>query len=103
MTDPITKAIQVLNEALALDREGITDLVNMRVECNAQLAAHPTIQTGVYGGAHRVGILGLLNGALGNSPSGVIGAKGAMAGDTGHFYEIERFVDLREEKLDTLA
>ncbi|MSO93734.1 MAG: hypothetical protein EXQ86_10090 [Rhodospirillales bacterium] len=102
MTDPIKKAIAVLNEALELDRGAITDLVNMRVECNARLAAHPTIQTGVYGGARRVGVLGLLNGALGDSPSGVIGAKGRMD-DTGHFHAIERFVDLREEKLDTLA
>lgn len=103
MTDPITKAVAVLNEALELDAEAITDLVNMRVACNARLAAHRTIQTGVYAGARRIGILGLLNGALGDSPSGVIGAKGPMAADTGHFYSIERFVDLREEKLDTLA
>ncbi len=103
MTDPITKAVQVLNDALKLDRQAITDLVNMRVECNNELARHPTIQTGVYGGAKRIGILGLLNGALGDSPSGVIGAQGSMAADTGHFYEIERFVDLRAEKLDTLA
>ena len=103
MTDPIKKAIQVLNQALELDPGAITDLVNMRVECNARLAAHATIRTGVYGGARRVGVLGLLNGALGDSPTGVIGAKGRMDADTSHFLAIERFVDLREEKVDTLA
>ncbi len=103
MSDPVRHAVKVLNEALECDREAITELVNMRVECNDGLSAHPTIQVGMFKDVHKVGVLGLLNGALGNSPSGVIGAKGTMDGDTGRFLRIKRFVDLREEIVDVLA
>ena len=103
MDDPITRAIEVLNDALARDPDAITRLVNMRVDCNEALSAHPTIQIGVYGGVHRVGVLGLINGALGDSPSGVIGAQGRMDGETGRFLKVRRFVDLRLEKVDVIA
>jgi hypothetical protein len=103
MDDPVTHAISVLNEALERDPEAITRLINMRVECNERLAAHPTVQVGVYDGIHRVGVLGLLNGALGESPSGVIGARGRMEGDSGRFLNIKEFVDLRLQKVDELA
>jgi hypothetical protein len=61
-------AIVFLNEALALDPEGITRLVNARVPCNLALADHPTIQCGVVSLgplAHEVGLLGILNGLFG--------------------------------------
>ncbi len=103
MDDPVTQAVEVLNQALSRDPEAITQLVNMRVACNDDLAAHPTIRTGFYAGEHRVGVLGLLNGALGISPSGVIGAKGTMDSETGHFLRIKKFVDLRLVKVDQLA
>lgn len=102
MEDAVVRAVQVLNEALARDPDGITRLVNLRAECNEALAAHPLIQVGVYGGVSRVGILGLLNAALGDSPSGVIGARGT-AGSSGHFVRIKEFVDLRNERLDVLT
>ena len=50
MADAVTKALQVLNEALQLDPEAVTRLVNLRVECNPGLAAHQTIQVGAYDG-----------------------------------------------------
>lgn len=103
MEDPVTRAVSVLNEALSRDPEAVTRLVNMRAECNEALAAHPLIQTGVYGGVHRVGILGLLNAVLGESPSGVIGARGTPDSGSGIFVRIKEFVDLRPERLDVLT
>jgi hypothetical protein len=78
MTDPILKAIEVLNDALKRDPIAITQLVNLRIDCNAQLVNHPTIQSSVYHGVSKVGLLGLVNGIVGNSPSGVIGAEGSI-------------------------
>lgn len=102
MSDPVTNAVDVLNEALARDPEAITDLVNMRVTCNKALSDHQTIHTTVIDGVFRIGILGLLNGALGNSPSGVIGAEGQMS-DARKFVKIRQFVDLRLTKVDVLT
>ncbi len=103
MSDPVKRAIDVLNEALEKDPEAIRRLLNLRVDCNKDLARHPTIQTAIYGGVDRIGLLGLLNGILGDSPSGVIGAKGLMDEGSGRFARITRFVDLRMEKVDYLA
>ncbi len=103
MSDLIEMAVAVLNDALERDPEAVTELVNMRTDCNERLAAHPTIQVHKYGKVHRIGVLGLLNGALGGGPSGDIGAKGAINPQTGHFVRIKRFVDLRVERLDVLA
>ncbi len=103
MTDAVDQALDVFNDALRRDPEAITRLVNMRAECNDSLAAHPTIQVGVYGGVHRIGILGLLNAALGDSPSGVIGARGTTDSATGLFIRVKKFVDLRKKKLDVLT
>lgn len=103
MDDVIARAVAVLNEALSRDPEAVTRLVNMRAECNAALAAHPLIQTGVYDGVHRVGVLGLLNAILGDSPSGVIGARGAADPASGRFLRVKEFVDLRAGRLDVLT
>ena len=92
-----------LNDALERDGKAITELVNHQVGCNAELAAHPTAQVTQHGDIYKIGILGLLNGAIGNSPSGDIGAKGKLDSSTGRFILIKRFVDLREEKVDVLA
>jgi hypothetical protein len=102
MEDSVSRAVRVLNEALARDPEGITRLVNLRAECNENLADHPLIQVGVYGGVHRIGVLGLLNAALGDSPSGVVGARGTTDA-SGIFVRIKEFVDLRTERLDVLT
>jgi hypothetical protein len=101
--DPVAKALQVLNEALDLDPEAVTRLVNLRVECNAGLAGHPTIQVGAYHGVVKIGILGLINGVVGDSPTGVIGAKGTIDRASGQFIKVRAFVDLREEKVDVIA
>ncbi len=103
MADTVTKALQVLNEALALDAEAITRLVNLRVECNPGLATHQTIQVGAYDGIAKVGVLGLINGVIGDSPTGVIGAKGRIDSATGLFTDVRAFVDLRIEKVDMIA
>ncbi|MGA0392838.1 MAG: hypothetical protein ACO3MW_02080 [Rhodospirillales bacterium] len=103
MPDPVKHAVSVLNDALERDSEAITRLVNLRVDCNDRLAAHATIQVADYAGIHKIGVLGLLNAALANSPSGVIGAKGRVNADTGLFVEIKQFVDLRAGKFDELA
>ena len=103
MADPVTHAIDALNEALERDAEAITRLVNTRVECNDALAAHPTVQVGVYGGVNKVGVLGLLNAALGDTPAGVIGAKGSIDSRSGLFRRVKKFVDLRLEGVDVIA
>ncbi|MBT3990428.1 MAG: hypothetical protein HON14_04925 [Rhodospirillaceae bacterium] len=103
MADPILKAIDVLNDALKRDPVALTQLVNLRVDCNAELVRHPTIQSADYHGVAKVGVLGLINGIIGNSPSGVIGAEGSIDRDTGQFTVIRKFVDLRNEKTDIIA
>ena len=103
MSDPVTKAIVVLNDALTRDARAITELVNQRVECTSKLVSHPLIQSGVYEGVAKVGILGLINGIIGDSPTGVIGAEGAFDKETGRFLRIKRFVDLRKEKVDVIV
>ncbi len=103
MSDAVSRAIVVLNDALARDPEAITQLVNLRIPCNAELAAHPLVQVAAYDGETRIGVLGLINGALGSSPSGVIGAKGTLEEATGRFLRVRRFVDLRNEKVDVIA
>jgi len=103
MRDAVAHAITVLNEALERDPEAVSCLINLRVDCNDRLAAHQTIQVADYGSIHKVGVLGLLNAALADSPSGVIGAKGKVNTDTGFFVRISQFVDLRTGKLDELA
>ena len=103
MADTVTKALQILNEALALDPEAITQLVNLRVECNPGLAAHQTIQVGAYDGIAKIGVLGLINGVIGDSPTGVIGGKGRIDIATGLFTDLRAFVDLRVEKVYVIA
>jgi hypothetical protein len=103
MADPILKAIDVLNDALKRDPVAITQLVNIRVDCNAELVRHPVIQSADYYGVAKVGVLGLINGIVGNSPSGVIGAEGSIDRETGQFTVIRKFVDLRHDKTDIIA
>ena len=40
------EAIDVLNGALELDREAMSQLLRQRVPCNQALADHPTLQVG---------------------------------------------------------
>lgn len=65
--------VDLLNEAARLDPEAMIELIQARVECNAALGEHPTIQTGrqEYGArGYEVGILGILNGILGTFANG---------------------------------
>lgn len=55
-------AVTLLNEALAADRMAVDVLINFRINCNQQLAFHPTIQVSAD---NRVGLLGLINGIFG--------------------------------------
>ncbi|NQV55846.1 MAG: hypothetical protein HQ503_08310 [Rhodospirillales bacterium] len=103
MSDSVLKALGILNEALALDADAITALVNVRVDCNSQISAHPTIQVNAYDGIAKIGVLGIINGIIGDSPTGVIGAKGQMDVATGRFTQIREFVDLRDGKVDVIA
>ena len=82
MSDPVTKALGVLNDALERDPEAITQLVNLRVPCRKTLGDHPTVQIALYGDEYRVGILGLLNGMLGDPFPG----KGAVLDLGEHFF-----------------
>lgn len=102
LSDPITKAVRILNEALDLDPEAMTRIINLRVPCDRNLGKHPSIRIHRLGDEHRIGILGLINGIFDDWPSGAIGAEGQLD-DAGHFIRIKRFVDLRDGKLDFLA
>lgn len=67
----VVEAVAVLNAALAADREAVAKLLALRVPCSDALTAHPSIQVGLApGGFGLVGVLGLLNGALGTIPTG---------------------------------
>ena len=103
MSDPISAAVDLLNDVLERDPEAITKLVNMRIDCNERLANHPTVQVHKFDDVYRIGVLGLLNGVLGGGPSGDIGAKGKINRNTGEFTQIKKFVDLRLDRLDVLA
>ena len=102
MADIISQVIERLNDALARDHEAITRLVNLRVDCNTQLLNHPTIQASIYNGVAKIGVLGLINGIVGNSPSGAIGAEGSINRNTQQFIVIRKFIDLRDEKTDVI-
>ena len=103
MSDPISAAVDLLNDVLERDPEAITKLVNMRIDCDERLANHPTVQVHKFDDVYRIGVLGLLNGVLGGGPSGDIGAKGKINPNTGDFIDIKKFVDLRRDRLDVLA
>ena len=65
------RVIALLNEALSLDSEAVTALVNSRVRCNEGLACHPTIQVGTRDdGSNTVGLVGVLNGLCGVDADG---------------------------------
>ena len=103
MSDPISTAVDLLNDVLERDPKAITKLINMRIDCNERLANHPTVQVHKFDNVYRIGALGLLNGVLGGGPSGDIGARGKINLNTGEFIHINKFVDLRLDRLDVLA
>lgn len=62
--------IDILNEALALDKNAISELIENRVSCNEGLAEHPTIQVSEFESGdgfktwteNTIGMLGIING-----------------------------------------
>ncbi len=103
VSDSVSRAVELLNDLLERDPKAITELINMRADCKETLAAHPTVQVQKFGDVHRIGVLGLLNGALGGGPSGDIGAKGTVDPQTGKIAQVRKFVDLRKDRTDVLA
>lgn len=69
MSDPIDRAVEVLNEALAADRTIVDQMFRSEWPCNEALAEHPTIQVGPTfwaDGDHTVcRLLGIINGIFG--------------------------------------
>lgn len=68
----VNETIDFLNSITQLDRKAIQKLIENRVECNEQLARHPTVQTGKWGTPknHSIGFLGILNGLFGIDEKG---------------------------------
>lgn len=57
---------EFLNELLALDQAAVQALFTFRVACLEALASHPTVQVKDVSGNNMVGIIGILNGLLGD-------------------------------------
>ena len=72
----LDETIKTLNEALTLDKEGVTNFILTYARVNHNLAVHPTIQVNKNDGTFRLGMLGFLNGLFGISETG-FGALGA--------------------------
>lgn len=65
-TRTVQQAVDLLNEALEIDREAIETLFSQRVAASKALGEHPTIQILTHpGGERTLGVLGLLNGIFG--------------------------------------
>lgn len=73
MRDSVTvdEVIGLLNEIVRLDRLAVQKLVEARVQCNRELADHPSVQTLAdptephESHKYSVGVLGVLNGLFG--------------------------------------
>ena len=100
-TVTIEQAIEVLNEALALDPMAISKLVNYHELCNERLAEHAGIQVGAAGGpkanvpgggiggpgGSEVGVLGIINGLFGADEAG----NGPIAAELDSAMRVVRF------------
>ncbi len=90
--------VQVLNGALATDREAMTKLLNLGIPCNEAMAADPIIPTSTTNsdlGFRRITLLtplSLITAAFGQTASGR-GRIGLLASAAG----IERFVELDDD------
>lgn len=66
----VKEMIDFLNSLIEIDATAVTNLVNARVCCNEELAAHPTVQVRDYNlesncEYYDVGFLGIINGYYG--------------------------------------
>lgn len=65
----IDDAIKFFNELINIDEKAVVKLINYRVECNKEIANHPTVQVGERIGeenpCYDVSWLGIINGLFG--------------------------------------
>ena len=62
----VDQVLEVLNRAVAADKDALKQLLQARISCNDKLASDPEIQVGCYHtGKPTIGVLGLLNGLFG--------------------------------------
>ncbi len=68
----VDAAISLLNEILEIDPQALSQLIEHRVPCNAELGDHPTVQVTGYKSLETltVGLLGILNGLFGVDEEG---------------------------------
>ena len=66
----VDEVIAILNEALKLDPDWISSLMQFRPLCNKAIAYHPYIQVGINQEKFEAGFLGLLNGFFGQTDDG---------------------------------
>jgi len=76
--------VDYLNDLMGVDAAAIEQLVECRAPCNAELAAHCTVQVRDLGdGQWRVGLLGILNGFVGTRPGTKAGYIAGVFDETG--------------------
>ena len=63
--------VNFLNTLLSIDHNAMVKLYNSKIECNRELAEHPTVQVraDTPDGPYWVGLLGILNGLFGIEPT----------------------------------
>lgn len=65
------KMVDFLNRLVRTDAEAVSKLMEIRVDCNEDLADHPTVQVlAPEGKPPKVGLLGMLNGYFGTFEDG---------------------------------
>jgi hypothetical protein len=70
--EALEQACKLLNEMLKLDPDFTQTIVSYRIECNKQLAEHPTIQVKDNGQEHyTAGLLGVINGLAPKATSAI--------------------------------
>lgn len=69
----IKNVCDLMNELLTLDPDCVQKLVNTRIQCNSQIADHPTVQVQQFKRDKypKVGLLGILNGFFGIRKDGM--------------------------------
>ncbi len=85
----VDRVLNFLNELVALDADAIGRLITTHVQCNKDLADHPTVQVSEdKNGIPSVGLLGVINGLLGTQPDDAArpgwGYIAAQFGDYGY-------------------
>jgi len=66
----IDEVVAFLNEALALDKQAISQFLNRRVSVNDAILNHPTIQCRVKDSQGSLNLVGLINGLFGTDDRG---------------------------------